>query len=410
MKAMLARTIRSWNLKYRLLHDLGWVRTYELGLRIFERFYGKKIRLDASSVCQLKCPACSTASGFNKTGVVGWGHLRVEDFSRLLHENPNLKHIEVSNWGEIFLNPKIDEILKLAFENKVRLTAANGVNLNTVKESTLENLVRYRFAFLSVSIDGASQETYEQYRVRGNFDQVIENVRTINRFKKQYNTKFPKLGWQFVIFGHNEHELPKARAMAAELGMKLKTKLNHTPTHSPVRNEQYVRAEGGFGAASRDEFRQTTKKEYSFPCGQLWDNPQVNWDGKLLGCCVNKYGDFGNVFRDGLDGALHGETYRYAKQMVTGNAPARKDIPCYRCNTYWRMFPEEKTRVENLRKDKAAARAAKERRAEEKLRKQERKAAKLQRIADRAAVANPGRKVAERQREAHHTDSGHGVR
>ena len=27
--------------------------------------------------------------------------------------------------------------------------------------------------------------------------------------------------WQFVVFGHNEHEITKAREMAAELGMEI---------------------------------------------------------------------------------------------------------------------------------------------------------------------------------------------
>ena len=36
-------------------------------------------------------------------------------------------------------------------------------------------------------------------------------------------------------------------------------------------------------------------------CHQLWDAPQINWDGKILGCCRNFWGDFGgNAFTEGL--------------------------------------------------------------------------------------------------------------
>ena len=379
MKALIENRVRSLNLKYRMLYRRRWERLYSFGLRVYEAFLGRKIRLDASSVCQLKCPACSTASGMNKAGVVGWGHLRPENFRRLLEENPNLRTIELSNWGEIFLNPGIDEIVRIGHDRGVTLMAANGVNLNTVREETLENLVRCRFSFLSVSIDGASPETYEKYRVRGDFDTVVANIRRINHYKQKHNSSLPVLQWQFVIFGHNEHELPRARALARELGMKFRTKLNHTPTVAPVKDEALVRREGGFGAASREEYRKKTKQEYSFPCSQMWDNPQVNWDGKLLGCCVNKFGDFGNIFSEGLEGALRGERYVYAKQMVLGKAPPRRDIPCFGCNTYWRMFPEWKEVMDGERARRAKQRAEKESR-------RARKTAKVERQRLRAAA------------------------
>ena len=64
-------------------------------------------------------------------------------------------------------------------------------------------------------------------------------------------------------------------------------------------------------------------------CHGLWDLPQVNWDGKMLGCCVNYWGDFGgNVFRDGLLATINGDKMRYARDMLLGHRSARDDIPC----------------------------------------------------------------------------------
>ncbi len=47
---------------------------------------------------------------------------------------------------------------------------------------------------LTVSIDGASQETYQIYRVRGKFDEVIGHIRKINEYKKKYNSEFSPPG------------------------------------------------------------------------------------------------------------------------------------------------------------------------------------------------------------------------
>jgi hypothetical protein len=50
-----------------------------------------------------------------------------------------------------------------------------------------------------------------------------------------------------VVFGHNEHEIGKARQMACDRGMKFETKLNWDETWSPVRDKDMVRKEMGLG-------------------------------------------------------------------------------------------------------------------------------------------------------------------
>src|SRR5438874_1490946 len=61
------------------------------------------VRLDASTVCQLKCPSCPTATGATGQNL-GVGSLKFEDFKRFIRRNPQVSHVELSNWGEVFLN------------------------------------------------------------------------------------------------------------------------------------------------------------------------------------------------------------------------------------------------------------------------------------------------------------------
>jgi MoaA/NifB/PqqE/SkfB family radical SAM enzyme len=288
-----------------------------------------QIRLEASSFCNLRCPLCPTTAGVIHHSAVGGGFLRFKDFRKLLDDNPRLKRIELSNWGEIFLNPALLSVLELAHERGVHLTAHNGVNLNKIRPEVLEGLVRYQFRRLVCSIDGASQETYSIYRVRGKFANVIDNIRKINELKQRYDSPFPELTWKFVVFGHNEHEIPVAREMARELGMGFFALLNNfDPNYSPVRDP----------AVRRLAPRQRMKYEVLYVCHQLWDEPQINWDGKVLGCCINHWGDFGgNAFRDGLTASVNTEQIQYARAMLLGRAPPREDIPCTRCSEYQEM-------------------------------------------------------------------------
>lgn len=183
------------------------------------------IRIEASSACQLKCPSCPTGQGLLKTSV-GSGFLKFKDFQNLIDKNSWVKDIELSNWGEIFLNPGLIQIMQYAHEKGVRLTANNGVNFNTASDEVLEGLVKYQFASLNCSIDGASADTYAIYRRQGSFENVIANIKKVNLYKAKYNSPYPQLRWQFVVFGHNEHEIAAASAMAAALDMAFYVKLS----------------------------------------------------------------------------------------------------------------------------------------------------------------------------------------
>lgn len=294
----------------------------------------QQIRLEASSHCQLRCPACPTTTK-DIHPVVGSGFLTLAHFKDIVDANPWLKAIELSNYGEIFLNPDLLGMIEYAHARGVTLSAENGVNLNFVRPEVLEGLVKYRFRSLNCSIDGATQETYARYRVRGRLEVVLDHIRTINRFKQAYGSTTPEMTWQFVAFGHNEHEIPAARALAEELGMRFVVKLSWDPDFSPIQDEEALRSL--VGAASRGEFKARRGVDYMQSiCHQLWDLPQINWDGKVLGCCRNFWGDFGpaNAFRDGLLTSINGEKMSYARDMLRGRRPERDDIPCTTCQIY----------------------------------------------------------------------------
>ncbi len=115
--------------------------------------------------------------------------------------------------------------------------------------------------------------------------------------------------------------------------------LNYDSNYSPVRDLEAVRAATATGAATMDEYeRLHSEPYYDSICDQLWDDPQINWDGKVLGCCANFWGDFGgNAFRDGLRASLNTEQIVYARAMLLGQAPPREDIPCTTCGKYREM-------------------------------------------------------------------------
>lgn len=299
------------------------------------------VRLEASTACQLKCPSCPTAGGgIHKA--LGTGFLKLEDFKNFLEDEPQLKSIELSNWGEIFLNPDLLLIMEHANSHGVTLNASNGANLNNVSVATLEGLVKYRFGAITCSIDGATEECYRLYRRGGSLKTVLENIERINEFKKQYSSSAPQLVWQFIAFKHNEHEILEAKAIAKSLQMKFVLKLAWDTENAPTGQSPYadlIRSTSSTRAVNRAEFQELHGESYQQKgfCMQLLREPQINYDGRVLGCCVNIWGDFGNAFESGLSTVIESEKYTYTKQMLEGLAPERADIPCSQCHNYKQM-------------------------------------------------------------------------
>lgn len=295
----------------------------------------KILTIEANASCQLKCPTCPT-TGKGYPPIAGSGYLKFDNFKTLIDNSPQLEKIFFSNRGEMFLNPELLLILEYGFLKNLPMYCNTGVNLNNATEEVLEGLVKFGFKHLLCSIDGASPEIYKKYRVGGDLNRVLKNIKTINKYKQKYNSEFPGLTWQFVVFGHNEHEIPEAKRIAGELNMGFSPKMSWDPDYSPIQNRNFVKKETGWETVTRDDFLKKTNKNYMRRvCYSLWHSPRINWDGKVLGCCWNSWKEFGgNAFENGYITSVNSESLDNARQMLLGNITGECDLPCETCDIY----------------------------------------------------------------------------
>ncbi len=140
------------------------------------------VRIEASSICQLECPICPTFTGENEP-VIGRGTLKFEDFKSFIEKNPQIRFVELGNFGEAFLNKNLPKILQYAYEKDVRTNIDEGANLNYASEDALEALVKYQTTRVRCAVDGVTQETYQKYRSGGDLNQVLKNIQKINELK-----------------------------------------------------------------------------------------------------------------------------------------------------------------------------------------------------------------------------------
>ena len=138
-----------------------------------------------------------------------------------------------------------------------------------------EQLVASGLTILGVSLDGAKQETYEQYRVRGNLETVLRNVRLVNDAKRKLGSATPKLIWSFHVFPHNADDVEQARAMAAELDMEFAVE------KAWVVGDEWD-PDGRFTYYGNPR---------PFPCVPLWEYAVLNNDGGIAPCCGSFYSE-----------------------------------------------------------------------------------------------------------------------
>jgi MoaA/NifB/PqqE/SkfB family radical SAM enzyme len=282
------------------------------------RSYPVKLTIEATNICNLSCPGCYT--GIGDIGRAR-GHLSLELWHRLLDElGDYLFEVEFYNWGEPLLARHIYTMIEEASARGICTTVSTNFSF-PFDAAKAERLVRSGLTVLGVSIDGARQDTYEQYRVGGRLEQVLANCRLVHEAKQRTGAA-TRLIWEFHVFAHNVGDLDAARALATDLGMELAVDKGWTigPEWDPGGDWRF------YGAPQ------------PVRCPFLWGFTVVNNDGGVSPCCGTFFAsdDMGRIetagppgFRDVWNNARF-QAARALFERRPDDAEARK-LVCYDC-------------------------------------------------------------------------------
>ena len=184
---------------------------------LLSRPYG--LEVDPINNCNLACPGCVHSSRAKDLHLFDWtsGMLSPDRFAAFLDRyGPYAVQITLCNYGEPLLNPHTPEFIRLA-KNYLLLTTLS-TNM-TAKRFDAEAYAASGLDFMTVSLDGATQDVYERFRKKGDLELAFTNIRSLVEAKRRLGKARPLISWQFLAFEHNAHEIEKARAMARELGI-----------------------------------------------------------------------------------------------------------------------------------------------------------------------------------------------
>lgn len=289
--------------------------------------------IDPTNACNLRCPLCPTGLGILQRNR---GLLKIADFQRLIDEiAPWCYLVEMYNWGEPFLHPDIFEMIQYANQRKIVVRLSS--NLNHYNQEMAQRTVEAGLDGIIVSVDGASEESYQQYRRRGKLETVLRNLQYLAEAKRARNADHPLIVVRMLVNRYNEHEIETLRIMVMNAGADIFVAGDlfiDTTDESQRREWLPLHAEHS-SYNYQDGGGETQAIENIWHCSDLWESMTINWDGGVAPCCWvhNHEHDFANALQQPIRDIWNGAAYVSARRVFAFGGPQAgpQQVICTEC-------------------------------------------------------------------------------
>ena len=292
------------------------------------------LSIEPTTACNLRCPECpSGLRSFTRPT----GKLKADFFRSIIEQiHQKLIYLIFYFQGEPYLNPDFLEMVEHASDKGIyTITSTNGHFLN---DDNAKRTVESGLDRIIISIDGTTQETYEQYRVEGNLDRVLQGTKNLIKWRRELKSQTPYIIFQFLVVQPNEHQIDDIYKLANAIGVdevKLKTaQIYNYEQGNPLipTIEKYSRYR------KKTDGTYEVKYDLHDECWKMWHSAVLTWDGKMIPCCFDK--DAQHVMGDtrihSLTDIWNSDSYQsFRMQLIHGRD---KIEICTNCSEGCRVF------------------------------------------------------------------------
>lgn len=324
-----------------LISKLTFARVWN-GLKVLSSFYISRftknpvqwgypvsISFEPTTSCNLRCPECpSGLRQFTRPT----GMLKKDFFTETIDDiHKHLLYLIFYFQGEPYLNTDFLDMVKYASSKGIY--TATSTNAHYLTDEAARKTVESGLDRLIISIDGTTQEVYQQYRIGGNLDKVLEGARNIVKWKKELNSKTPFVFFQFLVVKPNEHQVEDVKRLAKEIGVdevRFKTAQVYDFENDP---NQLIPVTDKFSRYKKNtDGTYAAKNKLANRCWKLWHANVITWDGLVVPCCFDKDAmhQLGNLKNESFKNIWHNSNY---KQFRSELMNSRKNIDiCSNCS------------------------------------------------------------------------------
>ena len=330
------------NLLSKLTLRRAWNAAKVLGSFYISRLTGKPVQwgypvsisFEPTTSCNLRCPECpSGLRAFTRPT----GMLENQFFRQTIDEmHKELLYLIFYFQGEPYLNPAFLDMVQYAASRKIY--TATSTNAHYLTDENARKTVESGLDRLIISIDGTTQEVYEQYRVGGRLDKVLAGAKNIVKWKKTLNSSKPFVVFQFLVVKPNEHQIEDVKQLAKEVGVDdvwFKTAQIYDYEKDP---NQLIPTIDKYSRYKKKGDVYEPKNKLANHCWKLWHANVITWDGLVVPCCFDKDAQhqLGNLKEMSFRETWNNESYKmFRKQLMN----SRKNIDiCSNCSEGTRVW------------------------------------------------------------------------
>jgi MoaA/NifB/PqqE/SkfB family radical SAM enzyme len=311
--------------------------------------------LEVSARCNLRCQMCAINYDTRYRSSSERPALLTPDlFARLRPVFPTLLRVYLFGLGEPLLNPHLVDYIREASSAGVEVVFTTNATL--VDDAKAEEIALGGAERVTVSIDGATAETYEAIRRGARFERVIRGIRALVAAGARHGR--PLVDLSFVAMRSNVEEVPLLVDLCADLGCRgVHVEPLFAQVGSPELDEHYARENVGLAvkehaiaafsrAATKAAERgvrfgsrftgETGQFDYAaqphqaqWACSEPWSSIWVTSAGEVRTCCLNDT-SFGNLFEQSFQDIWNGPLYQRFRSEHARLAPAEGCGNCVR--------------------------------------------------------------------------------
>jgi radical SAM protein with 4Fe4S-binding SPASM domain len=304
------------NLMSKVTPARAWNAVKVLGSYFYSRYTRKPIHkgmpiaisFEPTTSCNLRCPECpSGLRSFTRPT----GMLEEEMYKKIIDELADtLLYLIFYFQGEPYLHPKFFELVKYAHDKG--LYTATSTNAHYLTDERARRTVESGLDRLIISIDGTTQDVYQQYRIGGKLEKVLEGTRNIIKWKKKLGSKTPHTIFQFLVVKPNEHQIEEVKKLAKEMGVD-EVGLKTAQIYDYEEGSDLIPTIDKYSRYKKENSGQySIKNELVDHCWKMWHSCVITWDGLVVPCCFDKDAEYrmGDMKQQSFKELWEGESYK----------------------------------------------------------------------------------------------------
>lgn len=258
--------------------------------------------IDIIGSCNLRCPSCPVGNMKVKNRYRGLMDIILfeEIIKKAKKETPNISYVNLVNWAEPFLHPKLPEFIKIL--NKYELNSVISTNFN--KSDNLFEIIKANPSQLYISLSGFYQNTYSKTHKNGNIEVVKENMFKLSEIMNILNSK-SSVSVIYHKYNHNMGEdFERMSSLCMELGffffhrcallLPLEKLLDYYEDKKRLSEQDNELI--NLLLINPDEFKNHFLKYKKTDCSLRSNQMTLNSDGSVALCCATYFSNISDNF------------------------------------------------------------------------------------------------------------------